>query len=93
LTYEKNYKNGKLHGTVIEYVPPKSRRTHGKFKRYVPDGVKLFEKNYRNGKLNGISKTYNTDGTLQSESFYRDDQLIFTKQYDKKGKLVSETRY
>ena len=51
------------------------------------------EASYRNGQRDGITRVYYEDGTLRTESLYKEGRLINEKEYDVTGKLMNEEKY
>lgn len=73
-----NYVNGELHGESYWYY----------------ESGKIYEiKNYKKHMKDGIQKTFYEDGTLKSEvPFKNDNPLPGLKEYNNKGKLLSQAK-
>ena len=83
VSYQEDYKNGKLDGTKIIYYEP----VNGQYlvARYY---------SYREGLLHGEFKTYHPNTNLESEGSYDNDKLNGTvKRYHSNGKLMQIERY
>ncbi len=80
------YEDGKL-GSIANFV---NGKVDGKLKSYYHNGNPKITADYKAGKVDGIVKTYYENGKIKSYQKYKMNKLIYSKEYDEKGKVTSE---
>lgn len=91
LQFESLYGDGKF--ISIKEFDKKGRPLEGVIKEYDPYGKTTSESRYKRGRLDGINRIYYVDGMIKLESVYQDGRLISQKEYDEKGKLISNNAH
>lgn len=100
---QKNYKEGKLHGSSKAYHYNGILKLHENYRfgklngmsiEYEMDGVPSSKIEYVDGYKNGIYKTYYFDGKIKQEANFLSDELngLF-REYDSNGSITSEYQY
>ena len=64
-------------------------REEGLCYQFDSTGALIEKDNYSKGKKNGLSFLYNSKGTIENENLYRNDSLLFNKQFYYNGVLKS----
>ena len=95
LNHEEPYVDGKIHGIrkiyhhkegLVEEIPFVNGKEHGVHK-YLRKGKVTWEASYKNGKLDGYIRDY-SNGSISSETLYRDGMPISGFEHDKKGNMI-----
>ena len=76
-----NYFNGKLL-VEAQFV---NDQLEGVRKQFFEDGILEEIAHYKNNLRDGITKQYYRNGKIKNEIVYKDDKLLFERQYDLKG--------
>jgi antitoxin component YwqK of YwqJK toxin-antitoxin module len=61
---------------------------HGKLQQFLPNGMLVVEMNFSFGLKNGVSKEWDNEGTLISDSRYENDNLVYTKFINDEGYYI-----
>jgi antitoxin component YwqK of YwqJK toxin-antitoxin module len=104
LRVERNYSNGKLHGSFKNFNEDGTLRGEGNFFKGKLEGLFKFESkvigndellkfeiNFKNGKEHGTCKEFYSDGKLKTECYYENgnQKYLKSKLYSKDGKVYS----
>lgn len=80
-------------GALKAEIHMKDGRLDGPANLYYESGNIKAKEFYRDNNLQGLSKWYYESGELQSEKYYTEGKHIYTKEYDKRGNLISESKF
>ena len=95
--WEKNYKDGKRDGLVVEWhengkksqeVNWKDGKKEGLNVKWHDNGQKQYEANFKDHKLDGLTTSWHKNGQKRSEVNYKDGELISKKYWNSKGEPV-----
>lgn len=98
---EEHYKDGELHGFVINYYPNGkiTEKTaymmgvkHGTSLQFTSDGDILEEVNYKEGKLHGLAKYYDVKGKLKEQGNYAEGKRVGKWEYYLDGEVLSKKK-
>jgi len=79
-------------GSLKAEIHTRNGKLHGQANLYYESGTIKAREFYRDNNLQGISRWYYESGDLQSEKYFDKGTHIYTKQYDKNGRLVREIK-
>lgn len=80
------YDNGNLKAEFYH----KGGKVEGIANMYYESGSIKAREFYKEDQLQGLSKWYYESGELKSEKYYKGGVLYSTKEFDKRGKVISE---
>lgn len=80
-------------GNVKAEFYQKKGKVEGIANMYYENGAVKAREFYRDDHLQGLSKWYYETGELKSEKYYDEGSLVYTKEYDKKGKMISNQTF
>ena len=98
--WEKNYKDGKRDGLVVEWHENGKKRMEKNWKdgkrnglqeQWYENGQKMHESNFKDGETDGLVVFWHANGQKQREANYKDGVEISAKFWNNKGELISET--
>ena len=61
---------------------------HGKLQQFLSNGMLIVEMNFNRGLMNGVSKEWDKEGILISDSKYEDGNLVYTKFKNDEGYYI-----
>ncbi|MBK1972238.1 toxin-antitoxin system YwqK family antitoxin [Campylobacter sp. TTU_617] len=109
LLEEMNFKDNRGYGNFVRYYNNGNIRAKGKLLNFDEDGMPEFEGSYNEyyqdgkpaleynfdnkGKQDGIQKTFNEDGSLESEENYKNGIKNGIFKYYKNGEIVKEEEF
>ena len=75
------------------YLPDDEHPFSGMVYEFWPNGTKASEALLTNGKLNGLARCWYENGRPMLEILYRDNRMIYRKQWDRQGRSRHEGRF
>jgi len=102
LLSEESFKNGKLDGTSITYSDLaykfqentyQNGKKHGAQKSFTVYGNLEAIGNYKDGNIDGMQISFHRNDTaVQTEALWRSNKMIYSKSFDKDGRLVKDIK-
>jgi len=81
------YENG-IVATITNIL---NDRRHGSYKSFFEDGTLREEGTFENGVPTGTWKAYSKKGKIQALNYFRNNKIIYQKNYDSLGIIISST--